>query len=655
VRERIIPEAVKLADEREFLKAFLLAREVEEVLPNDPTLTRLWGEIAIEVPLHVEPAGTDLYVRDYQDPGSPWIHLGTSPRDTIRAPDGFQRLKLEHPGYETLEWASFTGSVQRMSALEKLGALPPGMVRISFSRGRTWMDLSIYEHLRTIDVGEFFIDKYEVTNAEYKLFVDSGAYSNREYWKHEFVKDGRTLSWEAAMAQLVDETGRPGPATWAIGTYPEGTQDYPVTGVSWYEAAAYAEFAGKDLPTVYHWEAATSVARGEFLIPKSNLEGTDLAPVGSFQGSLDWMGLYDMPGNAREWCFNATGDNRFILGGAWNDPTYTFGTARDRPPFDRSAGNGFRCMKIRSPRERDSRLWQPLPRVAPRDWSKVKPFSDEVWNTWVNLFASAHLPLDSRVELTDDSPLHWRVEKVSFTTTYDQERMVAYLLLPRNAKPPFQAVVYYTGSGAEWSASSLNGRGLVHMDKCDYFVKTGRAVVYPIYFGDHERGGGGSPYERRAMGGMEGPIRKYKDLIHTLDYLESRQDIDSEKIAFLGFSRGSFPGLVASILDDRIKTVILTAAGLAESSRIPQASEFIYNSALLTTAPVLMVSGRYDTRSPYETVKVPLFNALRTPSEQKRHVVLECQHGLFPCRKEMIRECLAWLDKYLGPVERAAQ
>ena len=98
---------------------------------------------------------------------------------------------------------------------------------------------------RPVPLGDYWIDKYEVTNAEFKRFLDQGGYRKPEYWKHEFRKDGRVLSWAEAMALFQDKTGRPGPATWVQGEYPRGQDDFPVTGVSWYEAAAYAEFSGK--------------------------------------------------------------------------------------------------------------------------------------------------------------------------------------------------------------------------------------------------------------------------------------------------------------------------------------------------------------------------------------------------------------------------
>jgi len=65
------------------------------------------------------------------------------------------------------------------------------------------------------------MDKYEVTNRQFKKFVDSGGYRNAAYWKEPFVKNGRALSREAVVAGFRDKTDRPGPATWEAGGYPK--------------------------------------------------------------------------------------------------------------------------------------------------------------------------------------------------------------------------------------------------------------------------------------------------------------------------------------------------------------------------------------------------------------------------------------------------
>ncbi len=195
--------------------------------------------------------------------------------------------------------------------LDGKDSVPPEMVRVPGT---------------TTAIGElddFYIDRYEVTNRQYKEFMKSGGYRNREIWKHEFIKDGRTLTFEEAVAEFVDQTGRPGPSTWLAGDYPEGQDDYPVSGVSWYEAAAYAEFVGKSLPTEYHW----GIARGEntplikwaqfggnaVFIPFSNFNGKGSAPVGSHQGMTSY-GAYDMAGNVREWCWNGTAEGKINQG-----------------------------------------------------------------------------------------------------------------------------------------------------------------------------------------------------------------------------------------------------------------------------------------------------------------------------------------------------
>src|SRR5262249_34381704 len=149
--------------------------------------------------------------------------------------------------------------------------------------------------------------------------VEQGGYRQRDLWKEPFVDGARTLSWEEGIGRFRDRTGRPGPATWLSGDYPEGQDDFPVTGVSWYEAAAYAAFAGKSLPTVYHWSRAAGTGASSYIIPASNFGGKGLAAVGT-QREIGPYGTHDMAGNAKEWCWNANGAKRFILGGAWSEP-----------------------------------------------------------------------------------------------------------------------------------------------------------------------------------------------------------------------------------------------------------------------------------------------------------------------------------------------
>ena len=119
-------------------------------------------------------------------------------------------------------------------------------------------------------------------------------------------------------------------------------------GVSWFEAAAYARFAGKELPTVHHWIRAAGMSYFAEILLLSNFGGAS-APVGSHQG-LSTFGAYDLAGNVKEWCWNASGEKRYILGGGWNEPSYVFDDPDAKAPWDRAPSYGFRCAKYAAPR-----------------------------------------------------------------------------------------------------------------------------------------------------------------------------------------------------------------------------------------------------------------------------------------------------------------
>jgi len=458
---------------------------------------------------------------------------------------------------------------------------------------------------------------------------------------------------------FVDRTGRPGPATWEAGDFAEGKGDFPVGGVSWYEAAAFAEFAGKSLPTLEHWWAAAGCPRGASdLIALSNFRGQGPVAVGSTD-AITTTGTLDMAGNVREWCWNASAQGRCLRGGAWNDQTYMFDAVTQAPAFDRSETNGFRCVRYLKGKTPHEKLFAPYGSAAVRDFTKEKPVSDEVFAVYRRLFDYDARDLSAKVEARDETRPDWVRERVSFTAAYSDERVIAQLYLPRAGHPPYQTVAYFPGSDAIQAGPSDDVEQrfffkllLVH------FLKAGRAVLYPVYKGTHERNGGKPDYYDALHVSGE-PTQEYadyqvmvvRDVRRSLDHLASRPDIDSRRVAYEGFSWGSYVAPIVLAVENRFAAAIVLLGGLDHVAR-PRPEVDLPNYAPRVKLPVLMLNGRYDLVFPLESSARPLFERLGTPPGEKAQRVYESDHGI--PRTELVRESLAWLDKYLGPVEPAA-
>jgi dienelactone hydrolase len=651
-RQELLPEIEKLISTTwsDFAEAFQLAEEAEKYLPDDPNLSELMVRCSSRVTIKTEPPGAKIYAKLYKNPNDEWEFLGVSPIEELRVPLTHYRLKMEKDGYETVHAVSATFifikgkkgmfPIEVLRNLDKKGTVPPGMVRVSGD-----------ELPRVGKFGDFFIDRYEVTNKQYKEFMDSGGYRDSKYWKHEFKKNGKLLSWDEAMAEFMDQTGRQGPATWKAGSYPEDQENYPVSGISWYEAAAYSEFVGKTLPTRYHWSLATletsllAQSRNFYtlLCPLSNYEGKSTAPVGSYPGMTKY-GAYDMAGNVREWCWNETQNGRVIRGGAWDDATYMFYMATQSPSFDRSPKNGFRCVLYPDLDDIPERAFEPHQLAKRPNFYEIQPVSDSIFQVYKEQFFYDKTELNAQIEERNENAEYWVHEKITFDATYGNERIIAHLFLPKNASPPYQTIIYFPGAA---SASHESSEGLDQYFEftkfLSFLVTNGRAVLYPVYTGTFER--------RRLISGIhqdtEEQIHQVQDLMRSIDYLETRPDINTQKLAYYGFSWGGWRGPMFLAVEERFKTGILIVGGLVDTRRQEVRS---MNYITRVKIPVLMMNGKHDPFYNLDGSVKPMYDLLGTPEEDKELIVYETDH--FVPLNELIKETLAWLDRYLGPVTR---
>jgi eukaryotic-like serine/threonine-protein kinase len=628
--------------------AFDQALQAEKYIANDPALIKLWPSISANLSMATSTPGAELWWKDYDQTNSPWRLAGVTPFKDIRLPRTYLRMEVRKKGYQTIEYAGSAASFKTWHdssslVLDKEGTLPANMVRIPAKN--TLMYIVGLEPNGNRDVPSFLMDKYEVTNKAYKAFMDAGGYRNKSYWTQHVYQNQKEIPLEQALLLFVDKTGRPGPANWEAGTYADGQENLPVTGVSWYEAAAYAAYAQKKLPSVFHWSVVAETPRTQYIVALSNFNGKGSMPVGSNIG-YSTFGIYDIAGNAREWCYNSNEKNgqHYILGGGWNDPTYAFNDSYLQPAIDRSASNGFRCIKELPGDTAMASLMKPVP-MAFRDYKKEKPVDDKTFAIYRQQFLYDKSPLNTKIETTLNNEW-WTAEKITFDAGYNNERMQAWLYLPKGFKPPYQTVLFFPGSNDIYAKSydplNINGR-------IDFILKSGRALVRPIYKGTCERHDElKSDLPDESVFYKDHLIMWRKDIGRTIDYLQTRNDIQTSKIGYLGWSWGGFMGGIMPALENRLVAVVLNVGGMAMNKALPEADQINYLPRV--TQPVLMLNGKHDLFFPVETSQLPMFNFLGTAAQHKKYIVYDAGH-LVP-RTDFVKETLQWYDKYLGPVNQ---
>jgi eukaryotic-like serine/threonine-protein kinase len=176
--------------------------------------------------------------------------------------------------------------------------------------------------------------------------------------------------------------------------------------------------------------------------------------------------------------------------------------------------------------------------------------------------------------------------------------MAAYLFLPKSTQPPYQTVVFLPWASAGQAPSSAS---LVCMEWLDFVIKSGRAVMYPVYQGTYERR---IPPTNSDIAHRDLTVMRVKDLGRSIDYLETRTDIRKDKLGYYGASMGATFGPYLA-LEDRIKAAVLADGAFPSWRGRPEADPI--NFAPRVKIPVLMINGRYDFVFPVDKVQKPMF------------------------------------------------
>jgi len=407
-----------------------------------------------------------------------------------------------------------------------------------------------------------------------------------------------------------------------------------VGGISWYEAAAYARFAKRDLPTVHHWRRAYAQGALSWEIVHSNVGSAAAAPVGEYRG-IGWVGTLDMLGNVREWCANAACDFKSTLGGGWDDAAYmvepSISNPGELPAFDRSQANGVRLARLNDERSASAAM---LERIEPLHHRElVEAASDEAFASILRNYEYSTAPMNASV---DESTLirGFIRHRISFDIDEGGDRMHLYLYLPDegDARRP---VMYYMASAHAFYLTSIEEFRL-HLD---FMLKRGWAVVVPVLDHMFERGTG-IPSAPTGIEYRDQFVRWMREIRRSLDYLEARADLDMDTLAYYGFSWGGRLGAAALAIEPRFEVGILNQAGIGLLRHYDTLEEHYLPRV---TQPVLQFNGRFDSDFRLEESATPFFEMLG--SEHKKHIVGPTGH--FAPMKTVIGETLAWLDAHL--------
>lgn len=638
-----LPKIIELYDKGEIFDVYVLTERLHKLNPSNEIINNYFKKSRRYVKLNTNVDSVRVSIKIIGD--SLFRQIGITPIDSFTVPkvrDSYL-LKLEHKGVSYIEKATFNHKYNLPLKKIKLPENHKAFLGKSFNK--MWLQGVQFNNIR---IEPFTISKFEVSNKEYQEFIDSGGYSNPKFWDFPITIDNRSYDFKSSMKLFTGKYGKPGPANWSYGKFPDGLENHPVTGISWFEANAYAKFRNLDIPNVFQWLYASGTGFSGIydskMIDDSNFNSNQMREVTDTRGNAN--GVNNIAGNVKEWLHNPFGDKKdeySILGGSYQEPSYYVKNYASLPPVDRSIGNGVRLVKNLNTDQKDQNKTLVVPDFY-RDITSEPDVSEEIFELFKSQFDYKKTELNVSTQIADDFQSGYTLETFNLNTTYDsKEKLFGYIIYSNNYKDRYSPVIVVPSARAILN-KTVDELPETILSQFKYLIDEGYAIFHPIYFNTYSR-------ERAINTWLPNESEEYKEMIvkwgqdykRSLDYLQTRKDFKFKNLSYYGYSLGSRYANILLAIDNRVRSAFIVVGGLRMQRAKKEIDEHFYLRRVKT--PIFHIVGKLDATLGYEDVYLPWKKLVGTDLDDLKTLELEdFGHGI--PKDTIVKYHKSWIEKY---------
>ena len=637
-----LKEIVEKFDEKDNMYVFETTSGLLKKFPKNQILKLYQEKSSYPINIKTGSVKATVFIRHGKD--TSWKMIGDTPIDSLRVPwfygeNDFQ-LKFIVGGRTIIAMKDKSGDFN-LNGVEKF---PIDHIIIPGSQNNLVLPGINFGNM---NIETFSISKNEVSNKDFQAFINDDGYKNKTLWDFPITIDGMEYNYEESISYFIDKHGQFGPSEWSYGQFVDNGENLPVTGISWFEARAYARYKGYKLPNLFQWACAAGLAGFVSEIPdisSCNLKSNNLWNVDDPRG-VNQFGINNIAGNTREWVTNPQGEkrNRFsILGGSYFDNEYSFNDYHSLSPFDRSIGNGFRLVKNQDDAVADS-LDNFVIDYAERDILKEPDVSDDVFNIYKKQFNYKKYELDTKIDTIFENE-NYTTYRYEMVTPYENdEPLHGYVIYANKIKTNLKPIIHFPHA---WAIFSNTDDWIIGdaIKEYNYLLMEGYAIIFPVYYSTYNRKKTLKTWWANESDTYKSTMIKIgKDFKRSIDFIESKDEFDINNLSYIGYSWGSIMSNILLAIDNRVKSAFICAGGLQVQKSKPEVEPAYFTRRI--TIPVMHITGKNDGIFDYENSQVPMQKLLGTSSKNKKMIVLDGVGHLIP-KDIMIENHLEWLRKH---------